>query len=365
MTDYFKFWPVMVELIEETGETIKAKDVRQTSFRNRMTRILLTGGCGFIGHHFVEHFLKNTDLEIVVLDRLTYASNGFDRLRDIRAFDDKRVRTLAADFTKPFGSGLIQEIGGVDYIFHLGAETHVDNSIKNPELFVETNVLGTCRMLEFARSLPNLKCFFYFSTDEVLGPAPAGVNFKEGEMCRPTNPYSASKAGGEMLVMAYANTYKVPTIITRTMNVFGERQHPEKFIPMTIKKVLAGEKVIIHSDITKTKAGSRFWIHARNVASAYQFLLEKGQIGEIYHIAGEREVDNLEMAKTIAAILRKDINYEMVDFHSSRPGHDLRYALDDSKIKNLGWSVPVNFDESLKKTIEWCLKDENKRWLEL
>ena len=326
-------------------------------------KILVTGGAGFIGTHFVEHLLKNTDWDIVVLDKLTYASSGLDRLRDINVFDGNRVKIFTADFTKAVDQGLAQEIGQVDYIIHMGAETHVDRSIENAEPFVMTNVLGTMRMLEFARTQENLKKFLYFSTDEVFGPAPEGTAFKEWDRYNAKNPYAASKAGGEELAIAYHNTHGVPAMITHTMNVFGERQHPEKFIPMTVRKILAGEPVTIHSNKEKTKAGSRFWIHGRNVAAAIMFLLDKGEVGDKYNIVGEREVDNLEMAQSIAKILGKPLHYEMVDFHSSRPGHDLRYALDGAKLQAMGWKLPLSFDESLKKTIEWTV--EHPKWLNL
>lgn len=324
-------------------------------------RILITGGAGFIGHHFVEHILKNTDWEVIVLDKLNYASNGFDRLRDIQVFDSTRIKVFTADFTQPIVDGLADEIGAVDYIIHMGAETHVDRSIDNPEPFVLTNVLGTMHILNFARMQKSLKWFVYFSTDEVFGPAPVGVAYKEWDRYNSGNPYAATKAGGEELCLAYANTYGLPLFITHTMNVFGERQHPEKFIPNTIKKILTEETVIVHSDKTKTISGSRFWIHARNVAAAIIFLLEKGQQREKYNIVGEREVSNLDMAQCISDFLQKPLTYEMIDFHSSRPGHDLRYALDGAKMLALGWVLPKTFDDSLQKTILWYT--EHKHWL--
>ena len=224
-------------------------------------KILITGGCGFIGHHVVEHFLKTTKWEIVIFDKLTYAASGFDRVRDIKAFDDKRVTFFTTDLTRSIPHGVIQETKDVDYILHLAAETHVDNSINDPEPFVMSNVIGTMHMLEYAKKLDDLRGFNYFSTDEVFGPAPEGVNYKEWDRYDSTNPYSATKAGGEELCLAYANTYKVPVFITHGMNCFGERQHPEKFIPLVIKKILADEVVSIHADDTKTIPGSRFYIH--------------------------------------------------------------------------------------------------------
>lgn len=326
-------------------------------------RILITGGCGFVGAHFVEHVIKTTDWEIIVLDKLSYASNGFDRLRDIKVYDDRRVHCLAANFSKKLEEGIIKEIGQVDYIVHMGAETHVNNSIENPEPFVLSNVLGTHYMLEFAKTQKNLKWFVMFSTDEVYGPAPKGIEWKETDRYNATNPYSATKAGAEQLVNAYANTYKIPAFIINTMNIFGERQHSEKFIPMIVKKTLMGEEVIIHSNPTKKIPGSRFWIHARNVAAAVLFLLDNAKFRERYNIVGEKEVNNLEMAQFIAKVLGVSLKYKMVDFHSSRPGHDLRYALDGSKMREMGWEIPTDFESTLKKTIEWIISTENKKWL--
>lgn len=327
-------------------------------------RALITGGCGFIGSHLIEHILKNTDWELIVLDRLNYASTGFDRLRDIKAYDDHRVRIFTHDMTQPIVDGLAQEIGQVDFIIHLAAETHVDNSITNPRPFVMSNVLGTMEMLEFARTQKHLKFFVYFSTDEVFGPAPNGVFYNEWDRYNSTNPYSATKAGGEELALAWANTFQVPVLITHTMNNFGERQHPEKFIPSTIRKIMHGETVLIHSNADKTVPGSRFYIHARNVADAIMFLLEqKTGWRDKFNIVGEREVNNLEMAQFIANILGRELKYELVDFHSSRPGHDLRYALNGHKMSRLGWKMPVDFENSLSKTIQWSVA--NPTWLGL
>lgn len=327
-------------------------------------KILVTGGNGFVAHHFCEHIIKNTDWEIVIIDRLSYAANGFERLREINCYNIDRIKHFCHDLMIPIKEGLLSELENVDLIVHMAAETHVDNSIENPELFVRTNVLGTMNMLEFARKCKFLKKFIYFSTDEVFGPAPietVPVGYKEWDRYNSTNPYSASKAGGEELCLAWANCYKVPIVITHTMNVFGERQHPEKFIPKVIKKILAGETVTIHCDPTKTIPGSRYWIHARNVAAAIMFLIEHGEFREKYNIVGEKEVNVLEMAQFIAKVLGKELKYEMCDFHSQRPGHDLRYGLDGSKLFEMGHRYPKNFEESLEKTIRWTL--ENQKWL--
>ncbi len=325
-------------------------------------KILITGGCGFIGHHFVEHLIKNTDWEIIIFDKLTYAANGFDRLRDINCFDDRRIRMFTVDFTHQISEGIIQETRDVNYIVHMGAETHVDRSIDNPGPFVISNVIGTMHMLDYARKLKHLSKFIMFSTDEVFGPAPDGIFFKETDRYNSTNPYSASKAGAEQLANAYANTYKLPVIITNTMNVFGERQHSEKFIPMCIKKLLKHERITIHADPTMTKSGSRFYIHARNVADALMYILSYIDAPDRFNIVGEQEITNLGLAALIAQYLKEQLVYEMVDFHSSRPGHDLRYALDGGKLEMIGWIPPMSFNMSLHKTIQWTL--EHPKWLE-
>jgi dTDP-glucose 4,6-dehydratase len=324
--------------------------------------ILITGGAGFAGHHVVEHILKNTPYDVVVLDKLTYASNGLDRLRDIKALGNKRLKVLSADFSLPLSVGVKREIGEPEFIIHMGAETHVDNSIKDAEPFVRANVMGTMNMLEYAREVKP-KTFVYFSTDEVFGPAPEGVAYKEEDRYNCTNPYAATKAGGEQLAMSYATAYGLNVLVTHTMNLFGERQHPEKFIPLVINKVLAGETVYIHADKTKTKSGKRFYIHCRNMADALLFLLAHEWKRDKVNIVGEREIDNLSLAQSIASFLHKPLHYELVDFHSSRPGHDLRYALDGTKLAELGWKSPAGFQKSLERTIMWTV--DHPEWLRM
>jgi len=320
-------------------------------------RILLTGGCGFIGSHFIEHVLKNTVWDIVVIDKLSYASYGFERHRKMNIFGNERIKLFTWDLEKEIPVFLRKEIGTIDYIVHMAAETHVDNSIKDPVPFIQNNIMSTVNTLEYARNLENLKIFFYFSTDEVYGPALGETMYTEDARHNPTNPYSASKSGAEGICMAYYNTYRVPVMRVNVMNAFGEMQHFEKFIPKVIKKILAGETVKIHSYPDKQKSGTRFYIHARNIAGAVLFLIENGKIGECYNITGEKEVSNLEMAQFIAKVVEKELKYEMVDFHSSRPGHDLRYGLDGEKMRKMGWKLPVSFEKSLEKTIKWELKE--------
>jgi dTDP-glucose 4,6-dehydratase len=323
-------------------------------------RVLITGGMGFIGAHLVEHFLKNTDWNLVLMDRLSYSSFGYERLRDINVYASDRIHIVNHDLTIEPPLGVLQECGNIDYIVHMAAETHVDNSITDPLPFIHSNVLATHHALFMAQNLGASK-IIYFSTDEVFGSAPHGYFNKESDSHNPSNPYAATKSAGEMLARAYHNTYNVPVIITRTMNVFGERQHPEKFIPMVIQKVRDGEEVIIHADATRTIAGSRVYLHARNSAAATLFVLQYGKIGEAYHIVGEEEIDNLTLAKMIAEEVGKPLFYSMVDWHSSRPGHDLRYAMEDTKLKKMGFSYPRNLHSSLRKMIRWTL--ENEKWL--
>ena len=323
--------------------------------------VLITGGCGFIGHHFVEHIFANTNWKIIVLDKLTYASHGLERLRDTGALDSNRVKVFTYDLSHPLSIGLIKELGNVNYIVHMAADTHVDNSISTPIPFIKNNIMSTVHMLEYARILKNLEIFFYFSTDEVYGPALGDKLFLEDERHNPTNPYSASKSGAEQICVAYHNTYKVPVMRINVMNAMGERQHVEKFIPKVIKKVLNDELVQIHSYPDKKTSGTRYYIHARNIAAGVLFLLEKGNIGESYNLTGEKEVSNLEMAQLIADTVGKKLKYEMVDFHSDRPGHDLRYGLDGDKMIKMGWRLPVDFETSIRNTVKWTIN--NKTWL--
>lgn len=326
-------------------------------------KVVITGGCGFIGHHFVQHVLNTTDWEVIVLDKLNYASLGLNRMRDIRVLDNPRVKILTYDLQHEITIGMAKEIGkDVDYIVHMAAETHVDNSISDPVSFIHNNVMSTVHLLEFARRCTTLKMFFYFSTDEVYGPALNDKLFKEDERHNPTNPYSASKSSAEQICISYHNTYKIPVVRINVMNAFGERQHVEKFIPKVIKQIQKNQKVLIHSYPDKVTSGTRFYIHARNIAAAVLFLIQNGVIGESYNLTGEREISNLEIAHHIAKVMNKELDYELVDFHSSRPGHDLRYGLDGTKMESMGWKLPVSFEESITRTIQWTIK--HPEWLE-
>ena len=346
-----------------------------------MKKILITGGAGFIGSHLIEHILKTTDWKIVTLDRLDTSGN-LNRWSDMECWEAEKHRLsyyyadLRAPLNDMLAGLLVREKGEVvpfDYIVHMAAGSHVDRSITDPVGFFEDNCMGTVNLLNCLREFKDLFLksegrFIYFSTDEVFGPAPEGVFFKEWDRMNPNNPYAAAKAAGEVACDAFANTYQLPISVIHCMNVYGERQHPEKFIPMCVKKILAGEEITIHSNKDMTKAGTRFYLHARNICDAVLFVLQNGKTlnpfkGEgKYNVCGDKEVSNLEMAQAIADILGKELVYKMVDFHSSRPGHDLRYALDGSYIASEGWVAPIGFEESLKKTITWTL-DHKDKWL--
>jgi len=343
-------------------------------------KLLLTGGAGFIGHHLVEHVLKNTDWQIVILDALTYAGDlGKIMLIediDIWGKEKSRVKFVWHDLRSPLENSMMQNIGDVDCIWHLAAETHVDRSLVDSVPFVLSNVLGTTNLLDFAKKQGGLQRFIQFSTDEVFGSAPRGVFYREGDTCNPSNPYSASKEGAEAMAKAYAFSFGLPVTITRTMNVFGERQHPEKFIPKTIRSILSSEKVVIHG--LPGNISSRCWIHARNVGDALLWVTQKGEVilkskqndcnNGVYHIVGE-EASVLSLANRVARIIRgRELDngeIEYVDFHSVRPGHDLRYALNGGKLRRSGFEYEYGLEESFDKCVGWMAEMGNRRWLGL
>jgi len=324
-----------------------------------MTKVLITGGCGFIGSHLVAHILKNTDWHINIIDKLTYASVGFDRLRSLNVFDSSRINLFTLDIGNEISDGVVRELKDVSYIFHLAAESHVDRAIIDPGLFVRSNVLGTVNILMLASKVKDLKAMVNFSTDEIFGPCYNVQGFKEWDRYLSSNQYSASKAGAEEMVIAFANTHDLPVFTTHVLNNYGAMQHPEKFIPMTIRNILEDKKVIIHSK--DGISGSRFWLHARNSCAAVMFLLDKFEKGEKYNIVCSDELTNYRIAQTIADILDKKLSYEYLEYDIDRPGHDFRYALDGSKMERMGWKQPIDFEISFIRTIEWYL--DNQKWL--
>ena len=337
--------------------------------------VLVTGGAGFVAHHVIEKILRETDWNVVSLDRLDFSGN-LNRLHDMAQDLDpsvrKRLKVVFHDLRAEVNPLIRRELGDVNYVLHLAAGSHVDRSIEYPMEFVLDNVVGTCNILNYARDLKNLERFIYFSTDEVFGPAPNGVNYEERARYNSGNPYSATKAGGEELAVAFENTYKMPIFITHTMNVFGQRQHPEKYIPMCIRKVNDGDTITIHSDASRTIPGSRHYIHAADVADAMLFLLNldpsiklEADYGDAkcpkFNLVGKEEINNLDLANIIARAQGKELKYEMVDFHSSRPGHDLRYSLSGDYMRSLGWEPKIALSQRITEVVEWTLA--NERWL--
>ena len=330
-------------------------------------RILITGAAGFFGSHFIEHILQTTDLEIIAMVRVGKVGL-LERLRPVLEKYDpngKRVEVVWHDFLSPVPKFLLHKMGRVSWILHAAAETHVDRSILEPAGFARANVMGTVHALDMARWLHDkdagIDCFMLMSTDEVYGPAPDGIAFTELARHNSTNPYSAAKSGSEQMVNAYGNTYGLPVIVVNTMNLFGERQDSEKFIPKVMRATLAGETVTIHADKTLTRAGTRQYLHCRNAAAAFLFLFQNGEQRNWYNVVGECEIDNLTLALTIAGFVGKELKYEMVDFHGSRPGHDLAYRLDGTKLHDMGFRFPVDFERSLERVVRWTL--EHKEWL--
>ncbi len=314
-------------------------------------RILVTGGAGFIGSCFVRHMLKkHPDYKIINLDCLTYAGN-IENLDDIKNNPNYTfVKANICDKQK------VDEItANVDCIVNFAAESHVDRSILNPEIFIETNVLGTLNLLEAAKK-HKIKRYLQVSTDEVYGSLGKDGYFYETTPLSPNSPYSASKASADMLVKAYFETYKTPVLITRCSNNYGPYQYPEKLIPFFISKLLKGEKVPLYGDGLNV----RDWLYVYDHCSAIDTVLHKGNIGEVYNVGGHNEKSNIEITKIILKEMNKDES--SIEYVQDRLGHDRRYAIDNNKITTtLGWEPSVTFEEGIKLTIDWYL--DNTQWI--
>lgn len=327
-----------------------------------MTKILITGAAGFLGSHFLDEILENTNWDVVALCRLTYVGD-IDRIVQSKVVKQNldRVKIIYHDLKFELPPHTIEAIGPVDYITHIAANSHVTRSIKYPKQFFEDNVIGTVNLLEWYRQYSPNALFINYLTDEVFGPAPEGYDFKEEDRWRPSNPYSASKAGQGAAGIAYYNTYNLPIIHTYTMNLFGERQHQEKFIALAINKIKNNETINIHAQLDQygnvEYVGQRHWLHARSAANATLFLLKHGKPGSHYNVVGDVEFYNDELVKQIGLLMDKEPRLEYVDLKKSRPGHDRRYSLDGSKIRNMGWQQPTDFMTSLQNTINWTLNE--------
>ena len=314
-------------------------------------KLLVTGGAGFIGSCFIRHVLgKHKDYEVINLDKLTYAGN-IENLDDIK--NDPRYSFIKGDICD---KNLVMDLtSSVDAVVNFAAESHVDNSIKHPEIFVETNVQGTLNLLQ--ASLKNkVQRYLQVSTDEVYGTLGKTGYFYETTPLAPNSPYSASKAGADMLVRAYFETYKMPVLNTRCSNNYGPYQYPEKLIPFFISKLLKGEKVPVYGDGMNV----RDWLYVYDHCEAIDTVLNKGKVGEVYNIGGHNEKTNLEITKLILDAMGKD--EKSIEYVKDRLGHDRRYAISNDKITNeLGWEPSVTFEQGIKMTIEWYLN--NQEWI--
>jgi dTDP-glucose 4,6-dehydratase len=343
-----------------------------------LTKVLITGAGGFAGHHFFEHVLVNTDWDIVATDSFRHTGTT-DRIREVLEggmVSDwaSRVEVYTHDLTAPFSAQGVDRLRDVDYMVCFASLSNVDESISAPVPFVRNNVDVVLNCLELAREVKP-KNFVWISTDEVYGPIHAddATGHAEWSKLLPSNPYAGSKAAQESIAISYWRTYGVPLQIINCMNMIGERQDKGKYVPMTIGKVLRDETVSIHG--SPGNIGSRFYIHSRSLADGILFLIknkkpavfgENSYDGEIvlpdrYNVVPPDRFDNLELARKIAAYVGKPLKYELVDFHRTRPGHDPHYGLDGTKLAELGWEMPIPFDESLKKLVSWTL--EHPEWL--
>jgi dTDP-glucose 4,6-dehydratase len=311
-----------------------------------MDRILVTGGAGFIGSNFVRHLLNGTDCGVINLDRLTYAGN-LGNIKDLRR--EKRHKFVRGDIkNRKLVNSLVKK---ADAVVNFAAESHVDRSIRTPEIFVETNVLGTQVLLDACRRFGVR--FQQISTDEVYGSRLEG-SFTETDRLEPSSPYSASKAAADLLVNSYHVTYDLEVTVTRSTNNYGPNQHPEKFIPRLITNALRRKSLPVYG----SGENVRDWIFVEDNCKAILTVVEKGKKGETYNIGGGNERKNVEIAKEILRCL--SLPEKMIEFVGDRPGHDFRYSLACDKIHRLGWKPQMGFEEGLQKTIDWY--KANKWW---
>ena len=297
-------------------------------------RCLVTGGCGFIGSHFVRLLVARGD-DVVVLDKFTYAGARAN-------LEGIECAILEGDVADP--TAVSQAGAGCEAVVHFAAETHVDRSIREAEEFVHTNVVGTSVVLDWARQAGVR--FLQVSTDEVYGEVPPSEARSESDCLQPSSPYAATKASGDLCVSASVRTHRVDACITRGANTYGPRQHPEKFLPLIITRALAGERLPVYGDGRQR----RQWIHVSDHCAAIDLVLRRGKCGAVYNVGGE-EHENLDIVHRVLALT--GASADLVEHVTDRPGHDRRYAVDDSKIRSLGWQPALSLDDSLPETVAW------------
>lgn len=370
-------------------------------------RVLFTGHGGFVGHHCLEYWMEKTDWNFLCIDSFRHKGTC-RRVVEVGGADNPRVKTFRHDLSVPIDpqlSALMREaivcpLTGFthycdpNYIINMASDSAVERSVTNPTACMRNNYDLMINMLEYARSLPNLKLFLHISTDEVYGEAPQYGGHSEWAPIIPSNPYAASKAAQEALAIAYWRTYNVPVVIVNIMNVIGERQDTEKFLPKLIQRIAQEYEMPIYAD-GENNIGSRVYIDAKNVADALMFLMNKEPTRydpnwtpkmvtlpsmsgswtfnwdhieknhyhrpDRYNICGNAELNNLVMAKLVAKIMGKDLKYRLVPSESARPGYDRRYKLDGSKIDSAGWYAPIHFEDTIERIVKWTL--EHPHWL--
>ena len=319
-------------------------------------KIIVTGGAGFIGGNFVYYLLKNSDDKVICYDKLTYAGN-LETLKD--AQDNPNFKFIRGDIANREQVYKMFEEEKPDVVVNFAAESHVDRSIEDPELFLRTNIIGTSILLDACKKF-GIKRFHQVSTDEVYGDLPLDrpdLFFTETTNLHTSSPYSASKASADLLVQAYQRTYQIPATISRCSNNYGPYHFPEKLIPLMIINALNNKKLPVYG----VGANVRDWLFVEDHCAAINLILLKGKVGEVYNIGGHNERTNLEVVKTILKILGK--GEDLIEFVTDRKGHDLRYAIDPTKIENeLGWTPQTKFDDGIKKTVAWYL--DNRDWWE-
>lgn len=307
--------------------------------------LLITGGSGFIGSNFILHIArKYPDYKIVNLDKLTYAANQ-ENLKSIK--EKENYFFIHGDICDKKCILKILQKFAIDSIIHFAAESHVDRSIKNPNVFIKTNIIGTHMLLQAARE-KKIKKFIHISTDEVYGSLGKKGHFTEKSTLNPSSPYSASKASSDLLALSYFHTYSSPIIITRSSNNYGPRQYCEKLIPLCIKNLLKNKKIPIYGD----GKNIRDWIYVEDNCEAIDIVMHTGKIGEVYNIGANIEKNNNEIAKLLIKKLKKTEN--LINYVQNRQGHDFRYSLNTQKIRDeLKWKTKTSFEEGIEKTIEW------------
>lgn len=312
-------------------------------------KILVTGGCGFIGSNFVRYMLEQyPDYKITNLDKLTYAGNP-DNLKDIE--DNQNYSFVKGDICDE--KLAVDLIPGHDVVINFAAESHVDRSITNPDEFVMTNVVGVNNLLNISQK-SNVERFIQIGTDEVYGSRVEG-DFFENDILEPSSPYSASKAGGDLVALSYFHTYKMPVIVTRSSNNFGPYQFPEKLIPLFVTNALEDKPLPVYG----TGKNQRDWLYVEENCRGLDVVLHKGKEGEIYNIGAGNQQENIDITKTILRTLGK--SEDLITYVDDRLGHDFRYAIDVNKARSLGWELKQDFEKSIQDTIEWY-KNNTEWW---